>query len=352
MQQRENFELFDAFPDPIFWRQGTAVGYLNAAAGALFPTLAVGEELPLVLLQLLSDTVTALTIEGVPYTVTATASQEGLLLVLRRSGALPLNLEKLADQLRQKMSNLLAASGLLAPAVEQSGDPAALRYLATMNQSLYRMLRIVGDLDLAGRMEGEREAAFQPRAMDIAGFCHQLSESVYPLAQAAELEFHYESNSDSLITVADSVLLRRMLLALLSNAFLAAGRGGAVSLKLTCDKSFVRFTVADNGPGVPPEALGAYFDGGPENTAAPTTGLGLGMRIVRYGAQLHGGTVMAESREGKGLQAVLSLPVRKPKGGLLKSAPPQFESQGGFSPLLVELSDALPWQVFLPRDLE
>ncbi|MEG0825400.1 MAG: hypothetical protein RSG86_06600, partial [Oscillospiraceae bacterium] len=155
MQQRENFELFDAFPEPIFWRQGTAVGYLNTAAGVLFPGLAVGDALPSVLLQLLPNTAATIQVEGGRYTVTATSHKEGLLLVLRCSGGRPVSLGKLADQLRQKMTNLLAASGLLAPSAEQSSDPAAIRYLATMNQSLYRMLRIVGDLDLAGRMEEE-----------------------------------------------------------------------------------------------------------------------------------------------------------------------------------------------------
>ncbi|MEG1430297.1 MAG: HAMP domain-containing sensor histidine kinase [Oscillospiraceae bacterium] len=352
MQQRENFELFDAFPEPIFWRQGTAVGYLNTAAGVLFPGLAVGDALPSVLLQLLPNTAATIPVEGVRYTVTATSHKEGLLLVLRRSGDSPVSLGKLADQLRQKMTNLLAASGLLAPSAEQSSDPAAIRYLATMNQSLYRMLRIVGDLDLAGRMEEEDHGDFKPGTMDLAGFCHQLAEGIYPLAQAAEVDFRYESNADSLITLADSTLLRRMLLALISNAFLAAGQGGVVSLKLDCDKQFVRLTVTDNGPGLPLEELGAYFDGGPENAATPATGLGLGMRIVRYGALLHGGTVVADSQPGHGMRAILSLPVQKPKGGVLKSAPPKFENLGGFSPLLVELSEALPWQVFLPRDLE
>ncbi|MEG1073183.1 MAG: hypothetical protein RSE09_06040, partial [Oscillospiraceae bacterium] len=60
----------------------------------------------------------------------------------------------------------------------------------------------------------------------------------------------------------------------------------------------------------------------------------------------------ADSQPGHGMRAVLSLPVQAPKGGVLKSAPPKFENLGGFSPLLVELSEALPWQVFLPRDLE
>ena len=98
-------------------------------------------------------------------------------------------------------------------------------------------------------------------------------------------------------------------------------------------------------------ALGTAGSGDLAPSLSPRRGLGLGLELVRRGVRLHGGVLLAEPRPEGGLRWVISLPIRRPEGGgLLRT--PRSDYSGGFSPLLVELSDVLPMEVFLPEELQ
>ncbi len=68
--------------------------------------------------------------------------------------------------------------------------------------------------------------------------------------------------------------------------------------------------VADNGAGIPAEMIDKIFDKG-ETDPQSSTGLGLGLTIVKTFAEAHGGTVAVESEEGMGATFRFTLPSRK-----------------------------------------
>lgn len=75
-------------------------------------------------------------------------------------------------------------------------------------------------------------------------------------------------------------------------------------------------SVADHGPGVPPEDLARIFEPfyrrGSE-LRRETPGIGIGLSIVKHIAAAHGGTVRVESTLGHGSRFVLELPMRQPQ---------------------------------------
>lgn len=251
----------------------------------------------------------------------------------------------LLEQLRQQVSNLMAALHLLTPAIRVGGEAKNDQYLAIMNQSFYRMLRLMNHLEYAQNAEGD-SIPFCPAALDLAGLCREITDQAIPLAKLAGVAFRYESECSSLITVGDGTLLRRLLLGLFSNAIKAAGEGGEAGLHLAKQKNRAILTIWDNGPGLNPE----------DESASPYRadgGMGLGLPIVRELARLHGGAVMLESRPERGMRAILSLPITTPEpGGVRTPAAPGWDPDGGFSTALVELADLLPYGAFLPDDLE
>ena len=253
----------------------------------------------------------------------------------------------LVEQFREQMNNLSAAIQLLTPVVREKGGEQYDPYLAILHQSLYRMMRMLGNveylqLDQCGGTEPK------PGTLDLAGLCRELAVQAAPLTELAGVAFSYEEETGSLLTQGDSRLLRRMLLGLIANAVKAAGKGGRAGLRLAVRKDRAVLTVWDDGPGlVPPQ---------PEEEQSPLyrpDGLGLGLRVARSIAAVHGGAIVFEQQEDRGCRAVVSLPVRPPeRNGVLRTPTMGYDAGGGFSDLLVELAGVLPYEAFLPRELE
>jgi signal transduction histidine kinase len=113
------------------------------------------------------------------------------------------------------------------------------------------------------------------------------------------------------IVRADEEALRSALDALLENAVKYTEPHAAIELRAHAAGGEIVIEVADEGFGVPPEALGRIFDRFGRADDARTRaqgGVGLGLAIVAAIAEAHGGHCTVESRR-KGTTFALHLPV-------------------------------------------
>ena len=111
----------------------------------------------------------------------------------------------------------------------------------------------------------------------------------------------------------------------------------------------ILLSVEDTGRGIEPERLETLFDRClHESLMDPRPhGLGLGLALCRAIAQGHGGSIMAQSHEGRGSRFTVSLPDRRAENGTVSDVP--LDYSGGFNRTLLYLADALPSRVFLVR---
>ena len=114
-------------------------------------------------------------------------------------------------------------------------------------------------------------------------------------------------DGSGVLVEASSNQLKQVMLNLIANARQAMPAGGTVTIDVQRDGDWAVVTVADDGPGIPPELLGRVFE--PFFTTKRTTGgTGLGLSVSLGIAESHGGTLTVASEVGVGSAFTLRLP--------------------------------------------
>jgi len=129
---------------------------------------------------------------------------------------------------------------------------------------------------------------------------------------------------------ADRRSLKQIALNLLSNAVKFTPDGGAVTLRGRVRDGKVTIAIADNGIGIPKDALGKLgrpFEQVESQLTKRHQGSGLGLAIAKSLTELHGGTMRIRSVLGAGTTVVIRLPLdaRTPM-------PPEARDTPFFSP--------------------
>jgi signal transduction histidine kinase len=196
------------------------------------------------------------------------------------------------------------------------------RVLDSMVQSVARLTRVVDNLaDFASLEAGEAPLLHGDVDPDL------LADDVVKELTAAirEARLHVTVLHGGVgAIVADPRKLRQALANLVQNAVKFSPHGGEVLVEVTRVPGVVRFTVYDQGPGVPPgeadQIFEPLFHAAARGEAARLPGSGLGLPVTRRIAEAHGGRAWAESpprtqpassaRHFTGSKFVLELPIR------------------------------------------
>ena len=101
----------------------------------------------------------------------------------------------------------------------------------------------------------------------------------------------------------------RIFFNLLSNAFKYTPENERVTVLLSADDSNMTLKVSDTGQGIGSEDLEHIFDRFFRADKISPNGSGIGLTMVKAFAELHGGSVTAESERGKGSAFTVTLPV-------------------------------------------
>jgi signal transduction histidine kinase len=124
-------------------------------------------------------------------------------------------------------------------------------------------------------------------------------------AQTNEIELATEVKADRWRL--DPALIRRTLVNLLSNAIKFSKPGDRILITAESSSGVIRFSVADQGPGIPEEYREKIFE--PFGQVKGTkTGTGLGLTFCRLAVQAHHGRIWVESVLGHGTTMIFTMP--------------------------------------------
>jgi hypothetical protein len=177
---------------------------------------------------------------------------------------------------------------------------------------------------IAGKVTLEMETVFLGHIAEAA------IEAAGPAASAKGIAIESALVCKHDEVIADPRRLQQAIGNLLANAVKFTPAGGRVSVRLSREERTVSVRVTDTGIGIPEDFLPHVFDRFRQADGSSTRahgGLGLGLAIVRHIAELHKGTVRAESNgPGKGASLTLTLPAAPPSSEPSRPATPLRKS--------------------------
>ena len=214
-----------------------------------------------------------------------------------------------SHELRTPLSIL---RGYLETLLENPKQPPAelLRIFEVMERHSNRLNLLVDDVLSLARLEGpgvELDLTTVRPATFLRGIMHDWERKF----AAKNLHAKLEAAEDLPLLQADEARLQEVIYNLLDNAVKFAPVGGRVTVGVTPDGDRLSFSVYDNGPGIPARDLPRIFERFYRADKARNRelgGTGLGLSIVKHIAQLHGGSVEAESELGRGTTVRVHLP--------------------------------------------
>ena len=128
-----------------------------------------------------------------------------------------------------------------------------------------------------------------------------------------------ECDSTCLVS-AHPVLMEQALTNLIQNAVKYCPEGTKIQVRGSCIDDHIHIEVEDEGYGIPQADLPRIFERFYRVDKARSRdmgGTGLGLSIVKHIAQIHGGSVMVRSIEGKGSTFTIILPKTETPGNLV-----------------------------------
>jgi len=184
--------------------------------------------------------------------------------------------------------------------------------VASLLEEVERLSKIVEQLFTISRLDAG-EAQTDWVRLGLCELARTTAEQMSLLAEDKDIAIACDANQPVLVE-GDRSRLKQIVVNLLDNAIKYTPAKGAIELRVASANGHAILEVADNGPGIPPDALPHVFERFYRVDQARSTNpesAGLGLSIVKSICLAHGAEVEAESTVGKGSRFRVKLPLPK-----------------------------------------
>jgi len=188
--------------------------------------------------------------------------------------------------------------------------------IGSMLEEVDRLTRLTDELLTLARADaGEAKLRLEP--VDLGALAAEVAGHLSVLAEEKEQALHVES-AGPVVASGDRTILRQALVNLVVNAVKYSPERRAIHLRAgrRGDAAFVE--VADEGPGIAPEHRERLFERFyrvDKSRSREMGGTGLGLALVKWAAEAHGGRVELETEVGRGCTFRIVLPSGPPLNG-------------------------------------
>lgn len=249
-----------------------------------------------------------------------------------------------AQELRKPLGNVMAMTDQFFPQTDP--DPAQSEQMARINRGLYQMLRIIGNMSDAYRYSLESAPHMETR--DVCDILSELFSKSAELIRHTGVTLRFKPEIDRAYTLVDTEKLERAVSNMLSNALKFTPSGGSIDARLSKRGRMLYLTLEDSGSSVDPALRSSVFSRFQRSPGLEDSrhGIGLGLVFIRSAAALHGGTVLMEYPGSGGTRITMSIAITQSKDPMVRSPRIVIDYAGERDHQLIELSDALPAELY------
>jgi PAS domain S-box-containing protein len=219
-------------------------------------------------------------------------------------------LATVSHELRTPLNAIIGWSAMLNRG--NLAEEAKQNALAVIERNAKAQSEIISDiLDVSRIITGKLR--IEPHIVELAPIIEAAVDTLRPAIDAKAIDLSISLQPNAGFVLGDPDRLQQIIWNLLSNAVKFTPAKGRIETHLKRNDAHLEIAVRDYGIGIAPDFLPHVFDRFRQADSSTTrlhSGLGLGLAIVRHLAELHGGSVRAESAgEGAGATFTVSLPV-------------------------------------------
>jgi len=199
-----------------------------------------------------------------------------------------------------------------------ASDPeTADNFLGIINSEADRMNRLVKDLLQLSRLDNNQEVV-HTKETNIVILIDTAVTKVELVAREKNQQLNKLYDGDTAIRAnVDRDRFEQVILNVLSNSIKYTQEGGRIDVDVFEHEGNARIIVQDNGIGISEDALPRIFERFYRVDKARSRamgGTGLGLAITKQIVESHGGTITAESQEGKGTKMIIEIPLANRRG--------------------------------------
>lgn len=212
-----------------------------------------------------------------------------------------------SHEFRTPLTVIKSSNGILTQYRDRLDDQRRVQHHDRIDAEVTNLVTLLDEVMMINQGDANH-IKVAPEPLDLVEFCHETVEELKPTLSSNQ-NLEVVTPSEPLHVVLDPYLLRRILTNLLSNAIKYSPEGGKIKFGLDIHDCRLKFTVSDQGIGIPVEDQNHLFEiFHRARNVGKINGTGLGLVIVRQAVEVQGGQINFRSIPGRGTTFTVDLP--------------------------------------------